>query len=119
MSHLEKELYLILQHNLINEKFHYPLICYKVELFGSWNNWNYGTVANMEYEISRNNGKLSRIIKYVAKINLKKGKYEYKWKFSYFDKNNNAKNHIIWLTDDNNKLEDNDGWNKNNILTIP
>jgi hypothetical protein len=114
---MEKEFVISLHSNIINDKFHYPLLSYKVELFGSWNDWSIGHPAIMEYEMSRGtNNKWIRMPKYCTRIKLNKGKYEYKWKFIYKDIHNPLKNHVVWLIDGGTDIASNDNWNQNNIF---
>ena len=114
-----KKFTLSLNQNVINEKFHYPLLYYKVEIFGSWNDWIQGTIAKMGYEMSKNESfKFCQIVKYNSKVKLNKGTYEYKWKFSYSHKDDITKNHVVWLNDDHNIITVNDGWNTNNVIRI-
>jgi hypothetical protein len=114
---MEKFFIVVLHANIVKDKFHYPILLYNVELWGSWNNWSDGTSAKMEYEMSRTgSGGWSQTINFRAGIKLNKGLYEYKWKFTYNDKNNLLKGHTLWLTDGLNTLTNKHDWNQNNIF---
>lgn len=114
---MEKKFVITLHQDIVKDKFHYPILFYNVELWGSWNNWSTGVSAKLQYEMDRiHSGKWSQTINYCSKIKLNKGKYEYKWKFTYIDDNNLLKNHTVWLNDGLNTLTNKHDWNQNNIL---
>ena len=106
-----------LQYDTIKNNFNYPILSYKVELYGSWNDWVMGSPAEMDYELSRSkNKKKKRIAKYNAKIKLDKGIYEYKWKFSYNDIDDPLKTHVVWLNDTIGTITNHENWNQNNLF---
>ena len=114
---MEKKFVISLQPDTIKDKFHYPLLSYKVEIYGSWNDWTIGHLAKMEYKKARNeNNKREQLAKYYAKIKLDKGIYEYKWKFSYYEINDPLKTHTIWLNDTTGTITNNEEWNQNNLF---
>jgi len=118
---MEKKFVITLHPNIIKDKFHYPIMFYNVELWGSWNDWSFGTPASLEYEMSRiHSGRWVQTINFNSKIVLDKGKYEYKWKFTYNNKNNNGndilREHVVWLNDGLNILTNKHGWNQNNMF---
>jgi hypothetical protein len=116
---MEQQFIISLHHDIIKEKFHYPILSYKVELCGSWNDWTIGYPAEMNYEMSKSkNKKKKRIAICNAKIKLDKGIYEYKWKFSYNDIDDPLKTHVVWLNDTINNITNNEQWNQNNLFIL-
>lgn len=110
---MNKEFSICLCNETIKKNFHYPVISYKVELFGSWNNWTIGQLAHIEHEMSRTQqGRWSRTLKFCTNINLPYGTYEYKWKFTY--KGSPHRTHVFWLSDSSKIINLND-YNQNNI----
>ena len=114
---MEQEFVISLYPDTIKKIFQYPLLSYKVELYGNWNDWTMGCLGKMEYKKARNeNKKKKRIATYNAKIKLDKGIYEYKWKFSYNEIDEPLKTHTIWLNDTINNITNNEQWNQNNLF---
>ena len=112
---MEKEFSICLSNDIIKKHFHYPVISYKVELYGCWNNWTLGKPAHIEHEMSRSQqGRWTRPLKYHTFIKLNAGTYEYKWKFTYKDAPHRT--HVIWLNDETKKITNSNSWNQNNIF---
>lgn len=67
----------------------------KVEIWGSWNNWTLLLTAKEHPSTTyytKNGEKIVKDRRFLASIKLRKGFYEYKWKFIH-------KNFTYWIID--------------------
>jgi hypothetical protein len=83
----------------------------RAEVWGSWNNWTEPLIAKEcdSYCFENSNGcKYYKDRNFHTSIKLKKGVYEYKWKFIH-------RNFTYWLVDPKRKKINNDCWNENNL----